>query len=76
MTESQNTNSSSACNIQVVRVMKMEKSQIKNAFLQFIVIIIMSALSGYLSHDLMNGVNTGFLVGIGFAISTGLHKSN
>ena len=54
----------------------MEKSQIKNAFLQFIVIIIMSALSGYLSHDLMNGITTGFFVGIGFAIANVLHKSN
>ena len=63
-------------NIQVFRVMNMEKSQIKKAFLHFIIIIIMSTLLGYLSHDLMNGVNTGFFVGIGFATLDILHKSN
>jgi hypothetical protein len=54
----------------------MEKSQIKKAFLHFIIIIIMSTLLGYLSHDLMNGVNNGFFVGIGFATFEALHKSN
>ena len=54
----------------------MEKYQIKNAFLQFIVIIIVSALLGYLSRDLIKGVNTGLFVGIGFAIANVLHKSN
>ena len=63
-------------NIQVFRVMNMEKSQIKKAFLHFIIIIIMSALLGYLSHDLMNGVITGFFIGIGFATFEVLHKSN
>lgn len=56
--------------------MNVEKSQIKKAFLHFIVIIIMSVLLGYLSHDLMNGLITGFFVGIGFATFDVLHKSN
>ena len=54
----------------------MEKSQIKRAFLHFIIIIITSTLFGYLSHDLMNGVTTGFFVAIGFATIEVLHKSN
>jgi len=56
--------------------MNVEKSQIKKAFLHFIVIIILSALLGYLSHDLKNGVIIGFFVGIGFATFEALHKAN
>ncbi len=54
----------------------MEKSQIKRAFLHFIIIIITSTLLGYLLSDLINGAVTGFFVGIGFATFEALHKSN
>jgi hypothetical protein len=54
----------------------MEKSQIKNAFLHLIIIVIMSTSIGYLTYDLMNGVATGFFVGLGFATFDVLHKSN
>ena len=53
----------------------MEKSQIKNAFLHFLIALVTCTLLGYLSHDLMNGVKIGIGVGTGIAISTGLHKS-
>jgi hypothetical protein len=58
------------------RVMNMEKAQIKKALLHFIIIITMSTLLGYLSHNLINGVINGFFVSIGFAIFDVLHKSN
>jgi hypothetical protein len=54
----------------------MEKSQIKNAILHLIIIIIISASVGYLTHDLMSSVTTGFFVGLGFATFDVLHKSN
>lgn len=46
----------------------MEKSLMKERFLQFIAALITGTLLGYLSHDLMHGIRTGILVGIGFII--------
>jgi hypothetical protein len=54
----------------------MEKSRIKKGILHFFIIVIMGTLLGYLSHDLMNGVTTGFFVGLGFATFDVLHKSS
>lgn len=45
-----------------------EKTLIKERFLYFIVILIVSTLLGYLSNGLMNGILTGILIGIGFIL--------
>ncbi len=50
------------------KMIKMEKTLIKERFLYFITILIVCILLGYLSHNLMNGIRTGILVGIGFVI--------
>lgn len=49
-------------------MINMEKSLMKERFLQFIAALITGTLLGYLSHDLMHGIRTGILVGIGFII--------
>ncbi len=46
----------------------MEISLIKKQFLHFITALFAGTLYGYLSHDLMNGIRTGILIGIGFVI--------
>ena len=46
----------------------MEKSLMKERFLHFITVLIVCILLGYLSHDLMNGIRAGILIGIGFVI--------
>ncbi|WP_292381340.1 hypothetical protein [Methanosarcina sp. UBA289] len=46
----------------------MEKSLMKERFLHFTTAFIVCMLLGYLSHDLMNGIRTGTLIGIGFVI--------
>lgn len=43
-------------------------------FSHFITILIVSALLGYLSHDIMNGIFFGILVGIGFVLGEELFK--
>lgn len=50
----------------------MEKLPIKQQFLYFIIVIIVCTLLGYLSHNLMNGIVTGFFIGIGFVIGMNL----
>jgi|GEM_PF-3137019 len=50
------------------KLIKMEKTLIKERFLYFIIILVVSTLLGYLSNDLMNGIRTGILVGIGFIL--------
>jgi len=44
----------------------MNKSLMKERFFQFIAALITGTLLGYLSHDLMNGIFNGLLIGIGF----------
>ena len=58
----------SADNIMVFCVMNMKKSQVKKAFLNFIIALIICSMLGFLSHDFMNGVRIGLGVGIGIAI--------
>jgi len=40
----------------------------KGRFLYFITPLTVCILLGYLSHDLMNGIRTGILTGIGFVV--------
>ena len=46
----------------------MERPPMKEQLLHFITAVIVCALLGYLSHDLMNGIQTGIFIGIGFVI--------
>lgn len=51
----------------------MEKPPVKQQLLYFIIAVIVCTLLGYLSHDLMNGIQTGIFVGIGFVIGMNLN---
>ena len=50
----------------------MEKPPIKQQILYFIMAVIVCTLLGYLSHDLIHGIQTGIFVGIGFVIGMNL----
>lgn len=50
----------------------MESPPMKEQFLYFIIALIVCTLSGYLSHDLMNGIVAGIFIGIGFVVGMNL----
>lgn len=51
----------------------MERSSVKEQLLYFIMAVLVCTLLGYLSHDLINGIQTGIFVGIGFVIGMNLN---
>lgn len=51
----------------------MEKPPVKQQLLYFITAVIVCTLLGYLSHDLIHGIQTGIFVGIGFVIGMNLN---
>ncbi|MDO5840771.1 hypothetical protein [Methanosarcina mazei] len=53
-------------------MINMERPPVKEQLLHFITAVIVCALLGYLSHDLMNGIQTGIFIGIGFVIGMNL----
>lgn len=52
----------------------MEKPPVKQQLLYFITAVIVCTLLGYLSHDLIHGIQTGIFVGIGFVIGMNLNR--
>lgn len=46
----------------------MKKVPVKERFLHFVIILIVSTLLGYLYSDLINGIFLGILIGIGFVV--------
>lgn len=50
----------------------VERPTIKEQLLHFVTAVIVCTLLGYLSHDLMRGIQTGIFIGIGFVIGMSL----